>query len=212
MSYQLGDRRDRRPSPASASSRARSAPRAALRRPSSRRAGSPVRRAAAQRRIAQRRTIGISQMGIAACVAFEHGIADVVQRRAVFPDGQARAPPAMVGCPCSVFPGTVKGGALSADRQSRRRLSRSNPRLDGESRGLPRPDEACKPLKIIRSRENANVDVDHIQKLPVIAIISANHASNRGCSWGYLRLKDLVVAVPQIERNWTAHARQPLQT
>jgi hypothetical protein len=43
---------------------------------------------APQRRIAQCRPIELAEMGVAAAVFQQHGIADVVQRGAVFPRGQ----------------------------------------------------------------------------------------------------------------------------
>ncbi|MHC2255320.1 hypothetical protein ACVILK_005012 [Bradyrhizobium embrapense] len=45
----------------------------------------------AQRRIAERGPVEFSEMGIAAAIGLQHGIADVVERRTVLPGGQRPA-------------------------------------------------------------------------------------------------------------------------
>ena len=59
-----------------------------------------------QRRIAERGPVELAEMGVAAAVVQQHGIADVVQRRAVLPGGQRAEGGAgdNSGSPCSVFP------------------------------------------------------------------------------------------------------------
>src|SRR5260370_7199034 len=89
-------------------------------------------------------------MGVAAAVVQQHGIADVIQRRAVLPGGQRAKRRAGE---------ILQAHAVSFSRNGEPRL----PEAWGSHR---RPNAACKPLKTIQVAGNHKSDVYHITRSP----------------------------------------------
>src|SRR5258705_4939495 len=79
--------------------------------------------------------------------------------------------------------------------------------------GHRRPDRARKPLKTRQFRKKHKCDLGHLTEINLPQVWPATGSMRQMRLFGRARqAKSAVVAVPQIERNWTAHTLQPLQT
>ena len=129
------------------SSRARtSASRSAHSAASSRNSASPARRSSgAQRRIAERGPVELAEMGVAAAVFEQQGIAHLVQRRAVLPGRQG----------AEGRPGDVLKIHPMSFRASRKKAAQHpvHPRRGGRPSLRP----ACKPLKTYTNRSETQM-------------------------------------------------------
>ena len=121
-------------------------------------------------------------MGVAAAVLQQHGIADVVQRRAVFPGGQRAKGRAGE---------SVDAHAVSFRRNGEGRAASEPSQQSAQVRGHRRPDEACKPLKINRIRRKRKCDADHIIEINFPPLSPAIGSMRQMRLFGEtLRLKD----------------------
>ena len=152
-----------------------------------------------QRRVAERGLVEFAEMGVAAAVVQQQGIADVVQRRAVLPGGQR--------------PKRRTGKILETHAVSFSRNGKPHgmiPKWQGISHR--RPDPACKPLKTIQVGGKRKCDACHIfgRKFPPSSQPIGSMRQRR-LPRPAVRVKGFFVAVPQIDRNSTAQTAQPLK-